>query len=307
MRRVIAFVLAAALLPACGDAAEDPPRLPDAAETTVSTTTAASTTTAPTSAPSATSTETPQLPAPGEPWDLLFFGFDDLFTRLTADMYAERASETLGVEISMTHPAGFEHLYGSSQLAMLRGERFPSLDDAARGAEIIVVLTRQDPVDDGHMGRINDDYLRCTWEIAAGDPPMDRPADYWEPYRKVMDDIYAEIWSLREGRPTVLISIDFHVLDLAALRDAGIEELCIEWWAEWSDQIAETASAHGSTMVSIFDLLNGPDHDIDPADLGLIGPTDEDPSIAPYRVNPAGATVIADALAATGFELTPEP
>ena len=31
------------------------------------------------------------------------------------------------------------------------------------------------------MGRINKDFLRCTWEIAAGDPPTDRPDDYWAP------------------------------------------------------------------------------------------------------------------------------
>jgi hypothetical protein len=306
------LTLVVLLLPACSDAADE------IADTTLAPATTEAVSTATTAAANATATPPTmssttgadavvELPAPGEPWDVLYFGFDDLFTRLPAELYVERAVAALGVEVRMTHPSGFEHLYASSQLAQLRGERFPPLGEAARDAEIIVVLTRQDNIQEGPMGRINDDYLRCTWEISPGNPPADRPADYWDPYRQLMEDIYSKIWTLRQGLPTVLISIDFYMLDLAALREAGIAEACVEWWEEWSNQIAETASVHGSTMVSIFDLFNGPDHDIDPTDLGLIGPTDEDPSIAPYRVNPAGAILIADALAATGFEPASQP
>ncbi len=309
---LLPLILVVVLLPGCSDAVDEIAGTTLASAATESTSSATTTAPGTTATPPTTSSTTVaeavvQLPGPGEPWDLLYFNHYDLFTGLPAELYVERAVEALGVDVGMTHPEGFNHLYASNQLAHLRDERYPLLGEAAQDAEIIVVLTRQDPIHEGPMGRINDDFERCTWEISPGNPPGERPADYWDPYRQLMDDIYAEIWTLRQGLPTVLISIDFHMLDLTALREAEILEECVEWWEEWSNQIRETAAIHGSTMVSIFDLFNGPDHDIDPTDLGLIGPTDENPSNAPYRVNPAGAILIADALAATGFEPASQP
>lgn len=297
VRRAAPIAFAAILVGACGGGGGD-----DATETTadVATTTSVPVTTTSTEATPTTTDDA--LPPPGEPWDLLFLGFDDLLTRQTAELYADGAAEALGAEIRLTHPSGFEHLYASTQLAQLRGERFPFLDEAAADAEIIVMLTRQDPAEEGPMSRINDDFLRCTWEITPGDAPAERSGDYWEPYLELMDEIYEEVWQLRSGRPTVLISIDFYILDIAELREAGIEEPCVAWWEEWSNQIRDIAQRHGSTMVSIFDLFNGPDHSVDPSKLGLIGPTEEDASIPFYRTNPAGATLVAGALLEAGFD-----
>ena len=247
------------------------------------------------------------LPAPGEPWDLLYVGFEDVFTRLPAELYAERASAALGVEVRMTHPSGFEHLYVSNQLQHVRGMRFPPLDEAVREAEIIVLLTRPDPDDEGPMGHINKDFLRCSWGITAGDAPEDRPPDYWDAYRALIDEIYDEIWLLRQGLPTLIIAIDFGPLDTAAWVEAGIEQECLTWWAAWSNQIREAATANGATMVSAFELFHGPNHDLNPVELGLATPTNEGPGRPAYRTSPQGAEVLADALTAVGFEPIRQP
>ena len=164
-----------------------------------------------------------------------------------------------------------------------------------------MLLTRQDPADEGPMGRINTDFLRCSWETHLGVAPSETSPEYWEPYRALVEDIYEEIRVLREGRSTVLLVIDMY----PAAGDwvsAGIADECLRWWEAWQDQNEQAALANGAVMVSVFDLFHGPDHDQDPLDRGLVtAPTG--PNV-PYRTTEAGARVIADALLAAGLEPT---
>ena len=71
--------------------------------------------------------------------------------------------------------------------------------------------------------------------------------------------------------------------------------------------MAEAATEHGSTFVSLYDLFNGPNHDLDPLESGYIGPTDIDSYVPWYRATEAGSELIAERLAEEGFEPTPQP
>ena len=90
-------------------------------------------------------------------------------------------------------------------------------------------------------------------------------------------------------------------------RSGGIDEGCIAWFESWRDQIAAAAEAHGSAFVSLQDVFNGVDHQLDPTESGLIGPSEADPGATWYRTTPLGASLLADALVAASLEALDPP
>ena len=155
---LLALVL---LLPACGDASDEtaePDSAASATENSRATTVAAPSTTAAPAAPPV------ELPVPGEAWDLLFFGFDDVFTPLTAELYAEHVAGSLGTEVRLSRPSGFEHVWATNLLAQLKGERYPPLGDLVPPAEVIVLLSRPGESTDGSDDYIVEDFERCRVE-----------------------------------------------------------------------------------------------------------------------------------------------
>ncbi len=266
------------------------------------------------------------LPGPDEPWDVLFLGADYLYPTPLAEMYAARAADALGVEVRAQYPSGTGPInYTTVLLGHLRNEMSPRLGDLTRQAEIIVLFPRIDrtdkvgevAVDTAHL---ETDFNRCQWDIAIegldgrpiGDragqpgvpPAFDDSPGYWAPYRESLNELYTEIWSLRQGLPTLLITIDMVNVWLPHQDEAGIGAECTIWWESWSAQHREAAAENGSAMVSIYDLLNGGNHDLDPGEMGYIGPTDDEPNLPWWRVNQTGLATIAEALVAVGFEPT---
>jgi hypothetical protein len=272
------------------------------------------TTAAPTTAAAPATTEAGvTLPEPGEPWDLLvlsamLYQFDP---PVTAEWYRRRAEEMLGVEVRMpdTRSTGREAYY---MLGHIRGERYPSVAEMVRESEIIVLYTAPERSDEGRATAIDDLYENCEVEAShmTPEPPdleLVHSEAFWAPYRVLLEEIYEEIWRLREGTPTVLIAVDRHDFDIFKQRRAGIEEECRVAFEAWADLVREVGEAHGATFVSTYDLLNGPDHDIDPLEAGYVGPTDEYPLAWYGQPNEVGASMIVDALAAVGFDPVAPP
>lgn len=120
----------------------------------------------------------------------------------------------------------------------------------------------------------------------------------------MLDTIYTEIWDLRDGEPVVLLAVDFLNPAISAWRQAGIESECTAALEAMNKAIREAAEDNGARLVSLYDVFNGPDHDHDhdqdPREKGWIGGDG-------IHMSPDGMTVIADALAAVGFEPTTAP
>lgn len=275
----------------CGSAESEP------------TTTAAPVTTA---AAATTTTTAPspevELPGPDEPWDLLFLAYEYQMGDVIPQMYAERAEQDLGVEINLHSALGF---YTDAWLLLghMGGGRYPDLSDPIRQAEILVLQTRPLFSDEGNETAIDADLAACGRYVSTDpEPPEATTAAYWQPYRELLDAIYTEIWTLREGLPTVLIATDIHDAYLAQQHEAGIESQCRVWREAWSSVEAEAAVDHGAAMVSIYDLLNGSGHDVDPVGMGYIGPSEQHPGIAWTTPNEVAAEMVVEALAAVGFE-----
>ena len=241
-----------------------------------------------------TSTGAPTVdwPGEGEPWDLLYIS--DSGGWGVASALAQRASDQLGVEVRVhDHAAG--GLSAVTALARMRGEEYPDISDWVRESEIIVLYGN--PEDSGTDLEIGTCVSTST---AVREPPARQTAADYQPYRDVLDEVYAEIWELREGMATVLRAVDLYNPVISAWREAGLEPECTEQWELWSSVIRDAAEANGAVMVSTYDLFNGPAHGEDPREKGFIGPDGQ-------HTTAAGAAAIADAIAALGFDPTTPP
>jgi hypothetical protein len=167
----VTAVLALSLLAACGESSQNDTETTSAL---MSSTTAApiTTTTVPTST-SSTVSEVSDVEPPGEgkPWDILFLGFDDVFTRLPGQLYADQLSEEMDIEMRLYEPSGFDHVFAATLIEQLRGDRYPPLGDYVPPAEAIVLLSRPGASLDGDDKYTAEDFRRCWWRSPEGVPP----------------------------------------------------------------------------------------------------------------------------------------
>jgi hypothetical protein len=234
---------------------------------------------------------------------LLFFGYEHALTRLPGELYAAQAADILDAPVQLFEPPGFDHVYTAMLVEQLKGDRYPPLGELVPPAEIIVLWSRPGFAPDGSDSYIQVDSDNCQRKAAQGTPPTtDLSAEYWDAYRGSLDGAYEELWALRQGAPTVLITADLYNSWLPEQRDSGIESECKAWFESWSAQLAEAANDHGSQFVSVREVFNGPDGDRDPAESGYLIFED-----GTKRVTEAGAQLIADAIANAGFEATTPP
>lgn len=243
------------------------------------------------------------VPGPGDPWDVLFLGFDDVFTRSVGEEFGGALADDLGVEVRVFEPPGFDHVWAATLVGQLRGDRYPPLDHTVAPAEIIVMLSRPGEADDGADDHIEDDFELCWWHPSSGDAPaVDTTGDYWRVYEDLFAQALDELWALRLGTETSLLVLDLYNPSLAGQREGGVDDACTAWFEAWHDVIVRVAGEKGARVVSLMDAFNGPDHRTDPTDLGLIGPTDADPGAPWYRLTPDGVELMVETLVAAGIE-----
>ena len=268
-----------------------------------------SSTSATTSTQIATKTEV-GLPSPGEPWDVLFLA--SRYEVATADVvsqYGQLAEESLGVDVRVPDLTGQSETAWEA-LQQIRNVAFPGWAEEVAESEIIILVAYPQGSDEGGPTQIDEEREKCKRPGQDTEPPDSgavATTEFWEPYRALLDQIYDEIWRLREGTPTVLVAADVYDGFLANQRSVGIEEECRAWFEAWSKATRETAEAHGAKWVSLYDLLNGPNHDIVPSEMGWTGPSEGQPTISIRQLNDIGSVMVADALAAVGFEPTDAP
>jgi hypothetical protein len=130
--------------------------------------------------------------------------------------------------------------------------------------------------------------------------PVVATVEDWRPYLDIWDQTYAEIWDLREGRPTIPSAQDVWNPFLSQWIAAGIEPECTANWEVQTQVVQVAAEANNATFVSVFDVCNGPNHDEDPVAKGWIGNDGMHP-------NDTGRAAIAEALAGVGFEASEPP
>jgi dienelactone hydrolase len=225
------------------------------------------------------STSATSLPATStEPWDLLYIS--DSSGWEVGEVYAELAADELGVEVRLID-------WRVGGLSMLEAIRMIA-DDPQTVADAEIIVLWANPIGAGIP-----DSSNCVRTPHV--PPTEAlTVDDWAPFGALFEQAFADIWAARDGVPVVLRATDLYVPILAEWEEFGATEVCTTTFETMSDAIRLAAESSGATMVSAFDALNGPNHDIDFAQAGYL--SDD------MHLNAAGGAVVAEALAAEGFE-----
>lgn len=265
-------------------------------EAATTTATPATTTTTTTTEPTTTSDPRLELPAEGEAWDLVYLS--NSFGYRVAQHYATHAEKALGVTVK-AHEQALSRLTAQQALQHLQDLRYPKMGDLIRNAEIIVIYG----VPNWEVPESRE-WLDTCWydQRNSPAPTKDYTEEDWQEYRQELEALFAEVWHLRQGLPTVLRTVDAPIGMISDWREVGKERECIAGWESNFAVLRQAAEAQGVTLVPVFDLFNGPNHDEDPRERGWIEGDG-------YHPNDAGAAAIAEALAAVGFEPNhmPEP
>ncbi len=227
------------------------------------------------------------LPSPGEPWDLVYM--TDSTGWGVAAAYGQLAEEALGVEVRI-------HDLTKGGLSAVRMRELLDIalyaEDFAE-AEIIVVFGN--PVGSGIELPAPDIETCVSTSSYVRPPPARSETADWAAYREVLGSVFDRIWELRDGKPTVFHAVDMYAPVLGQWEAGGVLAECTREWETMSDQVRAAAEAHGVLMVSVFDALNGPEHDRDLVELGWVLSDGE-------HLNAEGVEQVAEALAAAGFE-----
>jgi hypothetical protein len=304
-RVILLIVVSCLMLASCGNGELTETTQPEADATASTTsTTAPMNTTIPVEEEA--SSDAGPFPA-GEPVDLLVMS--DSSGWGIAERLAPLAAEALDREIRV-----HDWAVGGTPITAILDWVQTTLADTVAEAEIIVVY--------GYPGGLGYDLpepniLTCFEAVDAVLWPEEYTGDWtpgtkwepvpvvatvedWQPYRDVFDQVYTEIWKLREGHPTILLTWDVPTGYLAAWKEVGIESECVTNLEIQAQVVREAAEAHGAGFVSIIDVFNGPNHDEDPNEKGWMM---EDL----MHAGDEGRDVIAELLAASGFDPSEPP
>jgi hypothetical protein len=221
---------------------------------------------------------------PTDAWDLVWFSDSSAFH--VADQWAERIEAEQGIEVRVAeHASG-----GQSAGTVLRLLEDPKIQDEVREAELVMVYGN--PLD---SGMVDNGGETCEPpDPTPREPPSLQTEADWEPYREDLREIYERIFDLRDGQPTIVRAMDLYVPVLASWREAGIEAECMHYYELFSAAVRSVADEYGVPMVARLDEFNGPGHDQDPVERGLISD----------GIHPSGAgqAVMVGMLDALGYE-----
>ncbi len=227
-----------------------------------------------------------------EVWDLLYIQDSHGFG--VAELLGKRLEEELGVEVNV-HDKAIGNLAADTVLKRIRGDSPDDWSNLVRDAEVIVFFGNPEG-----SGATSDIGTCISDSTRHREPPVRYSDEDWQPYRDLLEEIYAEIWKIRNGEPVVLRGLDFINPAISAWRQAGIEPECTAALEAMNRAVRVAAEANAATLVSTYDLFNGPNHDQDPREKGWIGSDG-------IHMSAEGMEAIADVISAAGFEPATAP
>lgn len=172
---------------------------------------------------------------------------------------------------------------------MENDDRFKLLRSDIAEAEIIVFIAN--PRGDSAKGGVRGGMENC---ISAVKPPDDCTLDLYKPYTRNLEAVYALIFALREGKPTIIRAVDLYNPIISIHRERNMEIECTKCQETFNTAIQQAAGAFNIPLISVYDAFNGPDHDEDPREKGYIGPDG-------IHASEMGKQVIADLLSDAGY------
>jgi hypothetical protein len=118
----------------------------------------------------------------------------------------------------------------------------------------------------------NDTFLsiqRCFGNVAGTPAPCTSKG--FEKYTADLETIWAIIFELRTGKPTILRALDYANPFVSRWNENQIFDACTTCWECVSAAARQAAEAFHIPFLSRYDIYNGVDHNIDPGQQGYIG------------------------------------
>jgi len=237
----------------------------------------------------------PSLGAMDE-WDLVWIS--DSSGWGVAEVYAAMIEEDTGIQV-VVHDNWIGGLAAARVLHALNGESTVSftlerLADEIREAEVIVLYGN--PTES--VDRVNPGDWMCVDDIGKN-YVNECEMETFSQYIQDLEAIYARIFELRAGKPTIVRAYDAYNPLIHLFQEQGVYEDCKACWTNYNVAIHQAAASYNVPVAEVALAWNGLDWDQDPVALGY---TKDD-----IHPNEEGARVIAEALRALGYEPVKQP
>lgn len=218
---------------------------------------------------SACAAQPAELPrGPDAVWTLIVIGDSDVWE--LGDALKAQIEKDLGVQVELMDLA----LAGSTKniLDVLRTREsqnyeLKQLPETLEEAQVVVMIMHPNPSDS--MVSENPHIMdRCF----NSDPslPLSCNPEVFEQWTADLKAIWAEVFRLRDGKPSILWATDLFNPLVSLWNENGIFEECTQCWLNMSEANRLAADAYNIPFFSRFDAFNGKDHSIDPREYGYI-------------------------------------
>jgi len=228
-------------------------------------------------------------------WDLVIIGDSSLWRLGPA--YASQIESDVGVQVTL-HDFALPTLSAGEVLQVLQiGQsgraQLEQLPDALKDAEVVVMFVNlNDSVDPANPNELGACFVSS--------PPGLCGPETLEKWTSDLEAIWAEIFSLRKGEPTILRGTDLYNPLVSSWIENGVFEACTVCWENMSNAARLASEAYGIPFLSRLDSFNGPNHDEDPRQKGLIVSDGQHPS-------DQAAQLTAQLLGQMGYDPVPQP
>ena len=225
-----------------------------------------------------------------EVWDLVYISDSSGFG--VPDKFAANIERDTGKQVNV-HNWLKGGLSALRVLEQIHAEPwYRNLRDDITEAELIIFFAN--PRGDVEKGGINIGGIETCMNARSCREPENCTPEYYESYMENLKKVYAEIFSLRAGQPTIIRAVDFYNPLISEHQDCGTETVCTQCWETFNTAVHQAAAAYQVPVVSVYDLYNGPNHDEDPRAKGYIGSDG-------MHTNETGQQAIADFLSQAGY------
>ena len=247
----------------------------------------------PAAAPSSTPVEMPR--GPGVEWRLVVISESSGWG--LGQAFAKQIEKDAGVKVVLDDFAIGDLSAGEVLQVLQTGKgatsRLEELPAALKRADVVVMFGSPMLSVDAATG---ESINRCFGSTA----PAPCIPKAFEKYTADLEAIWAKVFELRSGQPTVLRAIDVASPFVNDWKKYQTFDACTVCWECVSNAVRQAAEAYRIPFLSRYDAFNGVKHDIDPKQQGYIGGDGIHPNdVAQQRT--------AELLAKLGYEPVPPP
>lgn len=257
-------------------------------------------TTMPTLAPTVPAATVSPTPAdmskgPGAEWHLVVISESSGWGLGRA--FASQIEKDVGVKVGLSNFA-IGDLTAASVRQVLETGNTPiySLEDlpaAVKEADVVVMFGNPMESVDPATGEAIDNCFSSL-------PPAPLTPKGFERYRADLKAIWAKVFELRAGKPTILRAIDVANPFVSRWQKNQIFDACTVYWEGVSTAVRQAAEAYHIPFLSRYDAFNGVNHNEDAGQKGYIGGDSIHPSELADRLT-------AEMLSKLGYAPVPPP